>query len=123
MSRLSQNWWVYLISDGKKTYVGITKDPRRRIREHNGEGSIAGAKSTKGTAGKWFFVCLLTGFSGRGEASRWENIIKKRTSGIDDRLHAMKLVAMGECPGRGQNYTPPRRLKFITPSDFLWENL
>ena len=41
-------WWVYvLVSVGdKRTYVGVTTDLQRRLRQHNGE-LTGGARSTR----------------------------------------------------------------------------
>ena len=49
--------FVYCIQSGeRRTYVGATKDLRRRLRQHNGE-ITGGAKSTKGRSWTYLFHC------------------------------------------------------------------
>ena len=55
------NWSCYLIQNGKATYVGVSLDPIRRLRQHNGEIS-GGAKYTKSRGSGWSHVCILSGF-------------------------------------------------------------
>lgn len=50
--------YVYLLSNGKKTYIGATKNPDRRLRQHNRE-LVGGAKATSGS--KWERVLLISG--------------------------------------------------------------
>jgi putative endonuclease len=70
-------WWVYvLVSNVKfRTYVGISTDPVRRIREHNGE-EKGGAKSTR-AARPWELARLFGPYAGRGEAQRRERALKR----------------------------------------------
>ncbi|XP_062197018.1 structure-specific endonuclease subunit slx1-like [Phragmites australis] len=74
-------WCVYLIASSRipRTYVGVTTDFPRRLRQHNGE-LKGGAKAT--CAGSpWNLACLIEGFASRSEAcefeSKWKNISKK----------------------------------------------
>lgn len=54
-------WVMYLIEAraGKFTYVGITNNLPRRLRQHNGE-IKGGAKATRGK-GPWRLVCYVSG--------------------------------------------------------------
>lgn len=56
-----ERWYCYIISNGKHTYNGSTNDPRRRLRQHNGEIS-GGARATSRTGPGWKYVALVTGF-------------------------------------------------------------
>lgn len=98
-NRMPQNpnsvWSVYLLSDGSRTYVGSTTDPTRRLRQHNGE-IRGGARATRGR--KWWLVCYVSGFDGRGPACRWEKLVKGRARGVVDRSAAMALLPAGICP-------------------------
>ncbi|MEC7518610.1 MAG: GIY-YIG nuclease family protein [Myxococcota bacterium] len=70
-------WWVYVLisADGGRTYVGITTDVERRLRQHNGE-LAGGARSTR--AGRPWSVGVRRGpYADRGEASRREAQIKR----------------------------------------------
>lgn len=70
-SGVSSNWFCYMLAslDGKKTYVGATVNPDRRLRQHNGE-ICGGARATKGRA--WRRVFLIGGFAEEREALRFE---------------------------------------------------
>lgn len=70
-------WWVYVLlsADGARTYVGITTDVVRRLRQHNGV-LVGGARSTR--AGRPWTVAARRGpFESRGDASRREAEIKR----------------------------------------------
>lgn len=71
-SKEGLGWYVYLIisADMRKTYVGVTTDFERRLKQHNGELN-GGAKASR--AGRpWQCVCLVHGFKGRSEACGFE---------------------------------------------------
>ncbi|CAH8332434.1 unnamed protein product [Eruca vesicaria subsp. sativa] len=69
-----KSWSVYLIlstSEPIKTYVGITTDFARRLKQHNGE-IKGGAKAS--TAGRpWLCACIITGFTCLSQASSFES--------------------------------------------------
>ena len=52
---------VYCLTNGRKTYVGATKNFARRIRQHNQE-IKGGAKYTKCTPGEWRLLVRVEGF-------------------------------------------------------------
>mgnify|MGYP000750748809 CR=1 FL=1 len=60
-----------------KTYIGITNNHTRRIRQHNGE-IVGGAKATRGK-GPWIPYIVLEGFRTRCEALSCEWRIKHPT--------------------------------------------
>ena len=64
-------WNCYLLAthDEKRTYVGITPDLDRRLRQHNGELS-GGAKATHGH--QWKRVCHVRGFPDHRAALQFE---------------------------------------------------
>ena len=69
-------WVTYvLVSDYQTTYVGITTDMERRLRQHNGE-IPGGAKSTRAHR-PWTVGKTYGPFEDRGSASRAEHSIKK----------------------------------------------
>ncbi|GAV80135.1 GIY-YIG domain-containing protein [Cephalotus follicularis] len=90
----SRSWYVYLILSTNrpiKTYVGVTIDIARRLKQHNGE-LKGGAKASR--AGRpWAFACIIRGFSDQSEAygfeSKWKSfsriIPRKRKNGDMDK--------------------------------------
>ncbi|KAF7824617.1 structure-specific endonuclease subunit slx1 [Senna tora] len=80
----SGSWCVYLIlatNHPIKTYVGVTTNFSRRLKEHNGE-LRGGAKASR--AGRpWVCACLIRGFTDRSEAcvfeSKWKAFSRRGT--------------------------------------------
>ncbi|CAM8910490.1 unnamed protein product [Rhodiola kirilowii] len=78
----SSRWSVYLILSTNapiRTYVGVTTDFSRRLRQHNGE-LKGGAKAAR--AGRpWICACIIDGFVDRSEAcefeSKWKGLSKR----------------------------------------------
>ncbi len=67
--------YVLLSEPTGRTYVGITRDPARRLAQHNGE-QPGGAKATR--AGRpWILGVCYGPFAGRGDALRAERSVKK----------------------------------------------
>ena len=68
-------WIVYMIQSATgRFYTGITTDPLRRVREHNGE-LRGGAKATR--AGRPWSLVYTEPFENKGNALRREAAIKK----------------------------------------------
>ncbi|KAI8024438.1 Structure-specific endonuclease subunit slx1 [Camellia lanceoleosa] len=76
------SWSVYLILSTNipiKTYVGVTTNFSRRLRQHNGE-LKGGAKAS--CAGRpWVCACIIQGFKDQSEAcefeSKWKSFSRK----------------------------------------------
>jgi predicted GIY-YIG superfamily endonuclease len=109
-------WSVYLISTGKRTYVGSTTDPQRRLRQHNSE-IRGGARATKPFPGQWKLVCWVSGFDGRGPACRWEKLVKSRARGQGARKEALQRLILHVCPSHGKRkqYEVPQFLQYHEP--------
>ena len=97
METAEKHWFCYMLSstDGRKTYVGATIDPNRRLRQHNGE--ISGGART--TAGKtWTRRFLVGGFDDERAALRFEwrwKYLTRQAPGdsfIERRSHALSLL-------------------------------
>jgi len=93
-------WHCYLLAtvDGSpKTYVGITPDLDRRLKQHNGLLS-GGAMATKGRA--WERIAHVRGFPDHRAALqfewRWKQISRRLTGGpIERRMKALQeLLAL-----------------------------
>ena len=90
-------WFCYMLAskDGRKTYVGATIDPNRRLRQHNGE-ITGGAHATKGRV--WTRRFLVGGFVGEKAALRFEwrwKYLTRQAPGdsfIERRSHALSLL-------------------------------
>ncbi len=72
------SWSVYVLlsANAKRTYVGITLDPERRLEQHNGA-IVGGAKATR-PGRPWRIGKLYGPYSSRGEALRVEGKVKQR---------------------------------------------
>nr|GEW60340.1 structure-specific endonuclease subunit slx1 [Tanacetum cinerariifolium] len=80
--KANNNWSVYLILSTNppiKTYVGVTNNFSRRLKQHNGE-LKGGAKASQ--AGRpWICACIIHGFETKSEACKfeykWKNVSSK----------------------------------------------
>ena len=86
---MSFNWSVYLLTceNNKRTYIGASNNPHRRLRCHNGE-LVGGAKYTA-MHRPWKHVCILTGFD-KISALQFEWRVKK---------HKNSKGKLKTCPG------------------------
>lgn len=91
-------WHCYMLqsTDGRRTYVGATVNPARRLRQHNGE-LVGGAKATKGR--KWVRRFLIGGFVNERTALQFEWYWKYHTrtgapgdTFMERRTHALSLL-------------------------------
>ena len=90
------DWVCYVIENKGYTYVGVSPDPDRRLRQHNGE-ICGGAKYTTSKGSGWNHICLISGFQDKIQAMQLEWAIKhvppRNTGGIINRLKKM-ITAM-----------------------------
>lgn len=74
-----REWTVYLLANAAgQTYVGITTDLARRVRQHNGE-VVGGARATRGR-GTWQPIYIEDGIKGRSAAQSREYYLKRDRS-------------------------------------------
>lgn len=111
-------WSLYLLfhKTANRTYIGITTNIQRRLRQHRGE-ITGGARFTARTqkkfpGGQWELVCFLSGFENRSEVTRWERLLKIRSRGLKQRLGAFESLAKGEHP---EQFTERQKEKFEVP--------
>jgi predicted GIY-YIG superfamily endonuclease len=112
-------WQIYLLyhKDAHRCYIGATTDVTRRLREHN---TCRGAKSTKTFVEKynseWRLIVYLEGFATRGDAYRWEKLMKHHNRGLKARRQAFVDLSKGLFLEKGQPST-----RFPIPSVRLFE--
>ncbi|XP_027356526.1 structure-specific endonuclease subunit slx1 [Abrus precatorius] len=95
----SESWFVYLILSTNhpiKTYVGITTNFPRRLKQHNGE-LQGGAKASR--AGRpWICACIICGFTDRSEASVFESKWKAFSRRVSRKNQNENLSKQSEDP-------------------------
>jgi len=75
---------VYLIKCGNLSYVGMTNDIFKRLRQHNGE-VTGGAKYTSKKKG-WYPVLIIDGFLDMRSAMQCEWRLKRGKKGVIGRI-------------------------------------
>jgi predicted GIY-YIG superfamily endonuclease len=107
----------------KKTYVGISNNFQRRLRQHNGEIS-SGARYTSGDS--WNPVIILSGFINKNQVLRfeflWKHIKSKliHSFGLQKRIHTLLLLLQKDNEWNHLTiYTIPEIAPFLFP---IFEN-
>ena len=99
--------YVYLLENGKKTYVGATIDPDRRLRQHNREIS-GGARATAG--GVWKRVLFVSGIPDWRSALQlewaWKHATRKsHRRGVLGRIEALfEVLDKERCTSKAKPY-------------------
>jgi len=112
-------WTLYLLyhSASNRTYLGVTTDVERRLRQHRGE-IVGGARFTSRIQKahpncKWQLVVTLSSFPNQSEVTRWERLLKLKTRGLKQRLSAMECIADGKHP---KEFTQKMVAKYVVPN-------
>ena len=88
-------WSFYIVQNQGYTYAGVSPDPVKRLRKHNGEIS-GGAKYTLGKGPGWTHVCLVHGFQTKIQALQFEWAVKhvppRDSGGLTNRLKKLYTV-------------------------------
>lgn len=94
-----KKWVFYLIENNGCTYAGVSPDPIRRLRQHNGE-IKGGAKYTTSKGPGWSHICLVHGFQNKIQAMQFEWAVKheppRNLGGPIARVNKMKTVMRKE---------------------------
>ena len=111
-------WSLYLLyhAVSNRTYLGVTTDVTRRLRQHRGE-IVGGARFTsriqKGFPEcQWQLVATLSPFLNQSDVTRWERLLKLKVRGLKPRLAAMKAIAEGQYP---KEFSQAMRDKYVVP--------
>jgi predicted GIY-YIG superfamily endonuclease len=88
-------WSFYIIQNKGSTYAGVSPDPIKRLRKHNGELS-GGAKYTQSRGSGWTHVCLVHGFQTKIQALQFEwaskHVPPRDAGGINNRLKKLYIL-------------------------------
>jgi hypothetical protein len=93
-----------------RTYVGVTNDSARRLRQHNGE-LAGGAKATRSK--RWRYVAKVGPF-GHVDALRFEWAWKhssRRVGGVEGRILGLNELV---CRARWTSKSPPAEVRPLT---------
>lgn len=92
-------WTLYLLYHTKanRSYLGVTTDTVRRLRQHRGE-IVGGARFTARIQatfpdGEWRLAATLSPFPNQAEVTRWERLLKIKVRGFTPRKIAMQDIA------------------------------
>ena len=90
-----KKWVFYIIHNKGATYAGVSPDPVRRLRQHNGE-IVGGAKYTTGKGPGWEHICLVRGFQDKIQSMQFEWAVKhvapRNAGGVVNRIKKLYVV-------------------------------
>jgi predicted GIY-YIG superfamily endonuclease len=117
---LNDIWSFYIIQNKGCTYAGVSPDPVKRLRKHNGEIS-GGAKYTLSKGPGWTHVCLVHGFKTKIQALQFEwaskHVPPRDASGLINRLKKLFILfnKTNWTSKSPEASTVPLRLEWIIP--------
>lgn len=92
---LPEQWSFYIIQNKGCTYAGVSPDPIKRLRKHNGELS-GGAKYTQSKGPGWTHICLVHGFQNKIQALQFEwaskHVQPRDAGGVINRLKKLFIL-------------------------------
>ena len=92
---MNDKFVVYLIQNENKTYVGMSNNPIRRLRQHNQE-IRGGAKYTCAAGPGWRHVLFVEGFDDKISAMQFEYAVKheppRKAHGVANRIQKIIRV-------------------------------
>jgi predicted GIY-YIG superfamily endonuclease len=91
----TDKWSFYIILNKGCTYAGVSPDPVKRLRKHNGE-ICGGAKYTLSKGPGWTHICLVHGFQTKIQALQFEwaskHVPPRDAGGLINRLKKLFLL-------------------------------
>ena len=107
---------IYHLPTGA-TYAGVSPDPVRRLRMHNGE-ICGGAKYTTSKGPGWVHICLVSGFPTKQNSMQFEWAIKhvapRNVGGLESRLRKLGILF------RKEQWTSKSPLADSVPLEIEW---
>jgi predicted GIY-YIG superfamily endonuclease len=89
------SWVFYIIKNNNCTYAGVSPDPVRRLRQHNGE-IKGGAKYTTSKGPGWKHICLVKGFQDKIQSMQFEwavkHVLPRDAGGLVNRISKLYTV-------------------------------
>ena len=112
-------WCFYIIKNKNSTYAGVSPDPTRRLRQHNGE-IKGGAKYTTSKGPGWEHICLVKGFQDKIQSMQFEWAVKhvppRNAGGIINRIQKLFCVCNKE------RWTSNAPIAKTIPLEIYWIN-
>ena len=88
---------VYLLKSDKYSYVGMTNDFTRRLRQHNKE--IKGGARYTSKRDSWYPVLIIDGFQDIKSAMQCEWRLKRGKKGVEGRIRYLnEYLSNNDCP-------------------------
>jgi predicted GIY-YIG superfamily endonuclease len=117
-----EKWSFYIIQNKGATYAGVSPDPIKRLKKHNGE-MAGGAIYTKKRGPGWRHICIISGFNSKIESMQFEWAVKhagnRRSCGIINRLKKLLIVLHREhWTSKSPFNDTPLHIKWIEEVDF-----
>ena len=109
---------VYLLKCENYSYVGMTNDIFKRIRQHNGEIS-GGARYTSRRKG-WYPVLIIDGFSDMRSAMQCEWRLKRGKKGVLGRIKYLnEYLTNNECWTSKSDNIKDQNLTYYLDVDYV----
>ena len=114
-----KDWKFYIIYHlpTGATYAGVSPDPVRRLRMHNGE-ICGGAKYTTSKGPGWVHICLVSGFPTKQNSMQFEWAIKhvapRNVGGLESRLRKLGILF------RKEQWTSKSPMADSVPLEIEW---
>ena len=114
---VTKPWSFYIIYNDRATYAGVSPDPVRRLRQHNGE-IKGGAKYTTSKGAGWKHICIISGFQDKIQAMQFEWAVKhvapRNAGGIANRIKKLYEVLQRD------HWTSKAPLSSTVPLSIVW---
>jgi putative endonuclease len=109
---------VYIIKSDNKSYVGMTNNFFRRIRQHNKE--IKGGARYTSKSKNWLPICIIDGFKDKSSACQCEWRLKRGKNGPNGRIEYLSKFIFEENKWtKNSDYIENQDLNFYIDEEYL----